>query len=278
MQKWLKSIFTVVFIVFLFFCIGYTNQRPRYVTLLESALNRVLLFPKKAYNYAKAYITTDNDFFIEADSLKAENDSLKEKIKELEKKLVDYEEIYAKNQSLQSYMGLSENYLDYQLVLADIISDSATNWEATYVINRGSNDGVEKGMAVIAKEGLVGYVSDVSKNSSKIISILDAGNSVSSRVTRTREEIIVKGSTSSSGKQEMKIINIPSGISIIEGDRIETSGIGGIYPKGIGIGKVKEVINKKNPMENVAIVSPNVDFEKLESVAVIIGGKGEADV
>ena len=117
---------------------------------------------------------------------------------------------------------------------------------------------------------------NVSARTSKIVSILDAGNSISARVTRTRDEIVLKGSISSIEKEELKIINIPSGVALIEGDKMETSGLGGIYPKGISIGKVSQIIQKKNPMENEAMIKPSVDFDKLETVGVIINNRGEA--
>ena len=99
---------------------------------------------------------------------------------------------------------------------------------------------------------------------------MDAGNSVSSRVSRTRDEVICKGSISSSEKQELKVMNIPMGTTLIEGDKLETSGVGGIYPKGISIGTITEVINKTNPIENEAIIKTEVDFGKLETVGIIV--------
>lgn len=267
--KWFKTIFGILIVIALFSCIAITNRKPREVTFVESVFSRILLFPQKAFTYAKAYVTSDDGFFIEVDKVKEENEKLKEKIAELENKLVDYEELYAENNILKEYVNMADTYPNYHLVIGDIISDSATNWEATYIINRGSKDGVEKGMAVIAENGLVGYVSEVSRSTAKIVSILDAGNSVSSRIVRTREELVLKGSISSE-KQELKVMNIPAGVTLVEGDKLETSGVGGIYPKGIPIGKVTTLVNKRNPMQNEAIITPNVDFERLETVAVII--------
>ena len=183
---------------------------------------------------------------------------------------IDYEQVTAENDVMRSHLKLADRYKDYNLVVADIISDSATNWEATYIINKGSKDGIKPGMTVITNEGLVGYVETVTNKTSKIISILDAGNSVSSRVSRTRDEIVCKGSVSSTEEQNLKIMNIPMGTVLIEGDKIETSGVGGIYPKGLSVGKIVEIVNKKNPIENEAIVKTSVDFNKLETVGVIV--------
>ena len=126
-------------------------------------------------------------------------------------------------------------------------------------------------MTVITTDGLVGYVETVSKNTSKIISILDAGNSVSARSTRTRDSVIAKGNISLKDEGKIKITSIPIGVQFIEGDKFETSGMGGIYPKGIAIGEIESYENKTNPLENEAILRTYVDFNKLETVAIIIG-------
>ena len=141
--------------------------------------------------------------------------------------------------------------------------------EAT--LNAGAREAylMEEPMAVIAESGLVGYIESVTSNTAKVVSILDAGNAVSARVTRTRDTVISKGSLSLAEKRQMRITNIPIGVSLIEGDKIETSGLGGIYPKGILIGKVRSFEQKSNPVENEAIIESYVDFDKLETVAVI---------
>ncbi len=267
--NWLKNAFKIVLVIALFSCIALTNGKTRKVTLIESILNDVIVLPQRAYRHIKEYVTGSNSFFADIEELKAENDNLKEQISQLESKVINYESIYAENQVLKGHANLSDKYPDYDVVVADIISKSNTNWEAIYVVNKGSNDGIKPGMTVIAEAGLFGYVETVTKNTAKIISVLDAGNSVSARITRTRDEVVCKGSISLLEKQQLKVINIPSGTVLIEGDKIETSGMGGIYPKGIGIGKILEVVNKKNPIENEAILQMYVDFDKVETLAII---------
>ncbi len=275
--KWIKTLFTVIGLIILFTCISLTNSTPRKTILIESLASDLIILPQRLYATAEAYVTSDNNYFKELEDLKEENENLKKQIEELEKISIDYEQVIAENEVMRSHLKLSEKYKDYNLVIADIISDSATNWEATYIINKGSNDGVKSGMTVITNEGLVGYVETVTNKTAKIISILDAGNSVSARVSRTRDEVVCKGSISSSEKQELKIMNIPMGTVLIEGDKIETSGVGGIYPKGINIGKIVEVVNKKNPVENEAIVKTDVDFDKLETVGIVVFESEDVD-
>ena len=125
-------------------------------------------------------------------------------------------------------------------------------------------------MAVVTSQGLVGYIETTTTSTSKIVSIIDAGNSVSGRIVRTRDAIICKGSSLLRENGKLKVKDIPLGVELLEGDKVETSGMGGIYPKGIAIGEVETVTLKKNPAENEAIVQTYVDFNRLETVAVII--------
>lgn len=268
--KWIKIVFLTIFIIAVFICIALTSSSTRRVTIAESILNDIILLPQKIYTYSKAYLTSNDGFFVEIEEIKQENKELKQRVEELENKLADYEYINAENEVLKKHANLTDEYSDYTVIGADIISDSATNWEATYIVNKGSKDGVTPGMTVIAENGLVGYVKSVTKSTSKIVSILDAGNSVSGRVSRTRDAIVCKGSLSLAETQELRVMNIPLGTTLIEGDKIETSGLGGVYPKGINIGKVVKVINKSNPAENEAIIKVDVDFNKLETVAIIV--------
>lgn len=226
--------------------------------------------PQKGYIYAKNWISKDMDFFEQLDELQEENKVLKEKNEELNAKLMNYEVILSENLILKEHVNLTDSYPDYNAVVANVISESSSNWEEVFVIDRGERDGVKPDMVVVAEEGLVGYISSVTSNTAKVISILDPGNTVSSRTTRTRDSLTAKGNSALCDNNKMRLTKIPTDLTLVEGDRIETSGMGGRYPKGIPIGEVTEFNSKKNPIENEAVIKTYVDFNKLETVAIII--------
>ncbi len=265
-----KRAFLIIFIIILFICIGFTNGKNRRVTMVESILSEIITLPQNAYTYAKSWITNDMKFFNQVESLEEENKKLKAENEELNAKLINYEVILSENLILKEHVNLTDSYPDYNVIVADIISESASNWEETYIINRGEKDGIKPNMVVVAEEGLVGYIESVTNNTAKVISILDPGNTVSVRTTRTRDSLICKGNSAISGKNQVKLNTIPTDLTLVEGDKIETSGLGGKYPKGIPIGEVKSFTLKKNPIENEAIVEAFVDFNKLETVAIIV--------
>ena len=269
MNNKLKNILFIVFIIVLLIGINYTNGNTRKVTLVESIVSGMVTLPQKGYTYLKNWVTKDSDFFPTVEELKVENQKLKEDNDELNAKLMNYELILSENTILKEHVNLIDSYPDYQVIAADIISESASNWEKVYTINRGAKDGVNPDMTVVAEEGLVGYVASVTDSTAKIVSILDPGNTVSSRTTRTRDSVTCKGNSSLMNENKIKITKIPTDLTLVEGDKIETSGLGGRYPKGIPIGQVEKFNVKKNPVENEAIVKTYVDFNKLETVAII---------
>lgn len=264
-----KIFLKIIFIIAIFILINYTNGNSRKVTIFENVVTNLISLPQRFIVNAKNYTSENNEYFSNVERLQKENEELTQELKEINEKLLNYENLQAENELLKKHIKLANLYPDYSIIVADIITASTSNWEYTYTINRGSKEGIEPNMAVIAESGLVGYIESVTSNTAKVVSILDAGNAVSARVTRTRDTVISKGSLSLAEKRQMRITNIPIGVSLIEGDKIETSGLGGIYPKGILIGKVRSFEQKSNPVENEAIIESYVDFDKLETVAVI---------
>lgn len=265
-----KRFFSIVAVILLFLGIGLTNGKARNVSGVESFLSEIILLPQNGFTYLKNWFSKNELFFSDIEQLKDENDSLKQENEMLKNKMMDYEILASENKTLKEQARIQDSYLDYKVVIANVISDSANNWDETYIINKGSKHGISPNMTVITTDGLVGYIETVTKNTAKVVSILDAGNSVSARSARTRDSVVCKGNISLKDEGKVKVTSIPIGVEFIEGDKFETSGMGGIYPKGIAIGEVETYENKSNPLENEAILKTYVDFNKLETVAVII--------
>lgn len=99
--------------------------------------------------------------------------------------------------------------------------------------------------------------------------IIDPNSSISVTISTTRDSIVCKGDLASESR--LKGVYIPTDTSVIEGDSIETSGMGGIYPKGLYVGKIVEVVNTKNIIDRYILIKPAVDFNKLETLLVVVG-------
>jgi len=202
---------------------------------------------------------------------------LQQQVKLLE---TENSQLSMENQSLQEYKQESfrlrkmlnfdnANREKYDLLPAHLIARSPNNWYECITIDRGSRQGVEKGMPVISPNGLVGRVGSVSENSAQVSLITDREMAVGAIIQKTRETNgIIEGLGDSN---ELRMINIPYYSKINEGDRIISSGLSAIYPPGINIGTVMEVSREPNGLLLVAMIKPTVDFNKLEEVFVITG-------
>ena len=122
-------------------------------------------------------------------------------------------------------------------------------------------------MAVVSADGVIGHVISSTENTSKVQPLIDPSSSVSAIMNISRDNIIVKGEL---GSNKLKAVYISADADLILNDDVETSGLGGIYPKGLKIGKLIEIKETQNLTEKHAIIEPAVDFSKLETVLVII--------
>ena len=122
-------------------------------------------------------------------------------------------------------------------------------------------------MTVIAAEGLVGHVISVTKDTAKIQTIIDTSNVVSSTLENSKDNVICRGTLN---ENNLKTTYISTDTVLTEGEKLHTSGMGGIYPKGIYIGAIKKINETKNITDRSVIVQAAVDFKNLETVLVIV--------
>lgn len=215
----------------------------------------------------KNKIAGNDSFFINVEEMKSENENLKKKNIELEQSLRELEILKAENATLKEYVNLTDKYTEYTTYPAYVIQSDISNYSKIIIINAGKKDGIDVNMTVISDKGLVGHVISVTDDTAKVQTIIDTSSTVTSTISTTRDSIIAKGVIDSNNQLQASFI--PTEANVLEGDSVETSGIGGIYPKGIHIGTIKKVVNTKNITNRYAIIETAVDFSKLETVLVI---------
>ncbi len=259
----------LVAIAVLAILIAVTYDRVQ-VSFIEDAVNSVLSpiqsFSVKASNsiidfFERVFSSTDLD---------KENEQLKVQLAQyeiIENELNTLREENARLKSLLNYTDITENY---SYVTAHVIGKSQGVWFSEFTLNAGRNDGVAENQAVINAQGLVGRVSSVSANTCKVTSIIDSTSDVSVMVERTRDYGFARGILNIDEKEKLELYYLPSGYDLVPGDNILTSGIGGIFPKGITIGTVTEVSRaNENTEDRNAIIQPAVDFLRLEEVMIV---------
>lgn len=257
----------IITIVVLILLVILTNVKNSQMYAMENIVSKLVSPVQQGITYLKNKISGNSTYFTDLDKLQEENKKLKEDNSKLEQTLREFEVVKTENETLKSYLSLAEKYQSYKTVPAYVINRDISNYSKTIVINVGKDDGIEENMPVIADDGLVGYVISVTSNTAKVQTIVDSSSNTSSLTSSTRDNMICKGTI-----EKTNILQgtyIATGANIIEGDSIETSGMGGIYPKGIHIGKIKEVTNGKNKTDITVKVEVAVNFDKLETVLVI---------
>ncbi len=260
----LGGIITLVILVLLVFLSNVEVHKLSYIeTVASSVVNPI----QRIFADLKNKIAGNQVYFSNMESILQENEELKAKNSELETSLRELEVIKAENATLQDYMNLTQKYSSYNTIPAYVINRDVSNYSSTLVLNVGARDGVKENMTVIADKGLVGHVVSVTETTSKVQVIIDSASTVSCTISTTHESIICKGTLENN--QILRASYIPTGAELIQGDSVYTSGIGGIYPKGIIIGTIKEIITTSNITDRYATVEPVVDFSKVDTVLII---------
>ena len=210
------------------------------------------------------------DFFLNFSEVKAQNKELVEKNEELENKLATYSDLKEENDRLRDVLKFTEQRNNYNYIACDIISNSGGSFLNGYVVNKGKNDNVQKGMIVIAAQGLVGQVTSVGSNWSIVQSLVNENIAGSVMVQSTRDATgYIKGFTDSKNVNLAKVYDLPMESEVKEGDVIMTSGVGMLYPKEIRVGEVIKVEEDKVRVMKSAIVKTYVDFNKLEELFIV---------
>ena len=257
----------VITVIILIILVVFSNTNSENISIIENIASTIVMPIENGLTYLKNKINNNDKFFENINELKTENESLKQKNSELEQQLREYEIIKNENEQLKQELNLAEKYGQYTTVPGTVISRDISNYSKTLVINIGSDNGVQEKMTVIADEGLVGYVVSVTNKTAKIQTIIDSASATSCVASTTRDTMICKGTIEN--KSILSASNIETNARIIQGDSVETSGLGGIYVKGIHVGKIKKVNEGSNKTDSYATIETAVYFEKLETVLVI---------
>lgn len=229
------------------------------LTPFESALAKVSLQIRSSVRFVGdiASVYSDNK------TLKAENERLLQQTAQLQ-------EVLAENVRLKAVLDYKKTIPQFQVVVASVIARDMAAWSSTVMIDRGSSDGIAKGMPVVTSRGLIGNVIQVFPYSAKVLLVTDGNSSVGALVQRPESRVagIVKGADAPALAPRM--VNLARDADVIKGDKIITSGLGGIYPKGLPIGEVTDVVNEEGGLLKYAVVKPAVDFDRLEEVQILL--------
>ena len=197
------------------------------------------------------------------------NEKLQEKVDALKMQNRVLEQNQVELERLQDLLKLKKKYKKYHTVGARVISKGSGNWFDIFMIDKGSKDGLKKDMNVIAGNGLVGIVYDVSAHTAKVRTIINDTSMVSAMFLKTNDSCIVNGSLDTMEDGYLEVVYISKDAKVKNGDELVTSYVSSKFNEGITIGKVSDIKLDSTKLTKTAKVTPIVDFKHLKEVLVI---------
>jgi rod shape-determining protein MreC len=201
-------------------------------------------------------------------NVRAENHRLRDEAQRLRVEALRVTETDSENQRLRRLLALKES-LPLETMAGEIIAREWGGWVRSLTVNRGRGDSVARLTAVIAPDGLVGRIVEVRAGSSVVQVLTDPASTVGAHGVRTRTPGVVEGEPR--GTLRFKYMARDGG-GMQVGDLVVTSGLGGLFPAGIPIGRVRTIDDRGSALFSYAQLTPAVDFARIDEVLLLTGG------
>lgn len=205
------------------------------------------------------------DEYVAVLGVREENETLLRTIGRLEEENLRFREAIVASERFESLAEFQERR-EVPMVPANVIAQDLSRWFQSVVIDRGAESGVRAGMPVITGSGVVGVVAGTTPEAAKVLLVIDLQSRVDAYVQRSRARGTVRGRS----EEPCEFDYVLREDDVREGDQLLTSGLGGVYPKGLVVGTVASVERKPYGLFQTVRVAPAVDFRKLEEVFVIL--------
>ncbi|KGR83415.1 rod shape-determining protein MreC [Lysinibacillus odysseyi] len=265
-----KLIVLLVSVIFLVALISFSLRDRQNATFPEKIIKDTVGFAQGIVAKPTNYITGIFDGIESLLNTYEENKRLKMRLEEFAVLQTKVHNLEKENANLRELSDKEQSLLDYNPVHATVIARNPDQWEEKIILNKGSKNGIEKNMAVMTARGLIGKIILVTPYTSEV-ELLYTNNSnyrVSALVQSGKEDIygLIEGFDAE--RNELVLKRIDSSKKIEVGEKVVSSGLGGIFPKGIPIGEITEVTTDDFGLTKMAFVKPSADFSLLEEVII----------
>lgn len=267
-KQWLTGI-TIVSIL----CMAVSLFNNNVSVPLRNIASYVIVPMQNGINDIGTYVYSKYTFIRDFSKISDENLMLKDEIAKLTEENSQLSLNKFELERLRELYDLDNKYASYRKTAARVIGKEAGNWYSVFTIDKGSNDGLEVDMNVIADGGLVGIITDVGPDYAIVRTIIDDSNNVSGMLINTGDTCTVEGSLSLMDSGYVYVKYFKKDALVKDGDKIVTSNISSKYVEGLLIGYVKEVSMDPNSLTQSGYLIPVVDFEHLQEVLVILDKK-----
>jgi rod shape-determining protein MreC len=203
--------------------------------------------------------------YVELVDVSADNEALRARVAELEEENLQFREALVASGRLQRIAEMRDEF-EVPMLPAEVAGLDVSPWFRSALLDRGRRHGVRSGFPVITDAGVVGLVTATSRGAAKVMLLLDRQSAIDGIVQRSRARGIVRGT----GEGELEFEFVVRGSDVRAGDDVISSGLGGVYPKGLRIGEIVEVADAEGQLLRTARLAPAVDFGRLEQVFVML--------
>lgn len=236
---------------------------------IKNSAAQIVVPVQKGMNHVGLWLADKSDTIKEYAKLQDENKELKQKLADIQSQNSILIQQQSELEKLRELYQLDDIYSDYPKVAARVISMQPDNWFSEFTIDKGSEDGIEVDMNVLADAGLVGRVTYVGKNYSKVTTIINDNSNVSAKSASTSDNCIVSGDLELMNEGYIRVSGISKDAGIKDGDMLLTSYISDKYLPGILIGYITNITDDGNKLTKYGYLMPVVDFSQIEEVLVI---------
>jgi len=232
--------------------------------LVPPAFNAIRKLSVKTFAFTASVLSGTGGYFRSKSGLIDANRALNKKVNDLSLELIQIRELGRENARLRDLLGLGSR-TGFNTVAAEVIGRNPNDWVDSFMINKGTFDGVQKGSAVCAAEGLLGRVVEAEEHTSSVMLITHPGFKAGGMIERTRVNGIVVGS----GKGLLKMLYIPVDAEVPVGSTVITSGFSRLFPKGIVVGTVTRVEKSRTGLYKYAVITTAADSFSQEEVLCV---------
>lgn len=271
MRRFLQSRFFVVITVITLILVAVPTLLSTFglPNPLRGAVNVLMTPLQKGFNYITDALDGYTAYFTEFDELVAENTRLKAQLADLSDRIYSAQETEMRNQWLSQFLEMKRAHTDFTFADAAITGHESVNYMTVFTIDQGTAQGIAAGMPVVTPDGVLGFVDEVGLTWAKVRTLIEASSSVGASVERTGEDALLEGSFALSREGLCRLTYLDAESDIQVGDRIVTSGYGSVYPRGLVIGYVTEIVPDLYSRTLTATIQPAASLSDLERVMVI---------
>jgi len=254
----------VVIIAVSLFALSVQIRKKEKMDIFSNLMDIVAYPIRHGIRYSVDAVTGEWNTYINLINVRGENEKLRKQIAEYEGTINALKEYDAENKRLKKMLNFKESF-DGEVIPARVIGKDFSSWFHTITLDKGTDDGIIKRLAVVTPMGIVGKVVESSKYTSRVLLVTDHNSGVAALVQESRIQGIVSGNSGNMCK--LKFVGKTSNIE--KGNLLISSGLGSIFPKGLMLGRVVNITENKSELFQDITVKPAVDFSRLEEVLVM---------